>query len=171
MGKIFPFREVRRGDIIVFRYPLDPNLDYVKRVIGLPGETVEIRDKRLFINGKLLDEPYTLFQDPTIYPNDPGLPEQYRMRDQMDARVVPPDSYFAMGDNRDLSADSRYWGFVPRAHIEGRPFFVYWSFNGHGNEGSDKMPDLVYVARHFLDKTRWDRTFFIVDSKYHYHEE
>jgi signal peptidase I len=175
-NKILPLREIRRGDIIVFRFPLDPKVDFVKRVIGLPGDTVEVHDKMVSINGKRLDEPYTLFVEPgLIYPLNPLLPEQYRFRDQFGPYVVPENSYFAMGDNRDRSHDSRYWGAVPRGMIKGKAFLVYWSFRGTPAppEGpvSTRIKELLGVGIHFFTRTRWDRTFLVVDSKYHYHPE
>jgi signal peptidase I len=173
--KLFPLRDIRRGDIIVFRYPLQPETDFVKRVIGLPGDTVEVRDKKVSINGKPLIEPYVIHKDQTVYPLQPALPEPYRSRDQFGPYTVPPDSYFAMGDNRDRSSDSRYWGTVPRSMIKGKAFMVYWSFRSHpppiDAPNIERLKELAYVVRYFFPKTRWDRMFFIVDSKYHYHPE
>ena len=172
---LFPLREIRRGDIIVFRYPLQPDTDFVKRVIGMPGDVVEIHDKKVFINGKPLDEPYVIHEDPQIYPDQPALPEPYRSRDQYRPYTVGEDSYFAMGDNRDKSSDSRYWGTVPRSMIKGRAFMVYWSFAGEppppGSPPMERVKELLGVDIHFFDKTRWQRTFFIVDSKYHFTPE
>lgn len=171
-GKLVPIRDVHRGDVIVFRYPEDPQTDFVKRVIALPGETVAIRDKQVFINDKPLNEPYVVFDDPTIYPRQLALPEPYRSRDQFGPVTVPPDSYFAMGDNRDRSHDSRFWGFVPRSLIKGKAFMVYWSFDGApppaGASGMTRVRHLLHVAARFFPDTRWSRTFFIVDRTYHY---
>jgi signal peptidase I len=165
LGKIFPFREIRRGDIIVFRFPLDPDTDYVKRVIGLPGDTVSVVNKKVLINGEPLDEQYTRFETPL------GL----GTGEYMPPTVVPEGHYFAMGDNRDRSYDSRFWGTVKREYIKGKPFIVYWSFRSkeasEQQAGSDRVKELTDVVVHFFDKTRWDRTFFIVDCKYHYHPE
>src|SRR5512140_836476 len=102
---ILPLRDIKRGDIIVFRYPLQPDTDYVKRVIGLPGDTVSVRDKNVYINGKALNEPYVLHEDPMVYPPQQALPEPYRSRDQYGPYTVPVEHYFAMGDNRDRSSD------------------------------------------------------------------
>lgn len=175
LGKLVPLRDVRRGDIIVFRYPLDPSTDFVKRVIGLPGETIEVRDKKVYVNGRELDEPYIVHTDSQVYSNAQGLPQNYSARDQLPPMMVGPDSYFAMGDNRDQSSDSRFWGTVPRALIKGRAFMVYWSFDSQGARplGAESPPierlkELGSVAWHFFTWTRWHRTFFIVDSKYHY---
>jgi signal peptidase I len=144
----------------------------VKRVIGMPGDVVAIRDKKVSVNGRLLAEPYVVFDDPTVYPAEPALPEPYRSRDQFGPVRVPAGHYFAMGDNRDRSSDSRYWGFVPRADIKGRAFMVYWSYGGDppasDTSVNTRTRELVNVARTFFTQTRWHRTFYIVDSKYHY---
>ena len=177
--KLFPLREIRRGDIIVFRYPLQPDTDFVKRVIGLPGDTVEVRDKDVYISGKKLDEPYVIHDDPMVFrartAGEPPLPEPYRSRDQFGPYTVAADSYFAMGDNRDRSSDSRYWGTVPRSMIKGRAFMVYWSFRGTppppDAPSIERVKELTRVVIHFFDQTRWSRMFFIVDSKYHYTPE
>ncbi|HVT04567.1 MAG TPA: signal peptidase I [Thermoanaerobaculia bacterium] len=173
--KLFPFREIHRGDIIVFRFPDDPNTDFVKRVIGLPNDTIVVRDKKVFVNGTAQNEPYTVHEDPQIIPLRPALLEPYRSRDQFGPYTVPPDKYFAMGDNRDRSNDSRYWGPVPRSLIKGRAFLVYWSFRGvppdPRSPAAERVKELAGVMIHFLTRTRWDRTFLIVDSKYHYHAE
>ena len=171
-AKLFPLREIQRGDIIVFRYPLQPDTDFVKRVIGMPGDIVEVRDKVVSINGQPTVEPYVIHDDPTIYPQRPALPEPYRSRDQFGPYTVAPGSYFAMGDNRDRSSDSRYWGTVPRSMIKGRAFMVYWSFQGTPPSPDspliERVKELASVGIHFFTRTRWERTFFIVDSKYHY---
>src|SRR5882724_9130463 len=117
LGGLLPLREIRRGDIIVFRYPLNPDVDYVKRVIGLPGDTIELHDKVVWVNGKPTTEPYVIHVDPLTYPDKPQLPEAFRIRDQFRPIIVPKDQYFAMGDNRDRSSDSRYWGTVPVARV------------------------------------------------------
>src|SRR5712691_3663562 len=170
--KLLPLRQIRQGDIIVFRYPLQPDTDFVKRVIGMPGDTLEIRNKVVSINGKALDEPYVIHEDNQVFPAQPALPEPYRSRDQFGPYTVPDGQYFAMGDNRDRSSDSRYWGTVPRSHIKGRAFMVYWSFKGtpppQDSDVSARVKELAGVVIHFFTRTRWDRTFFVVDSRYHY---
>jgi signal peptidase I len=129
-----PMKDIRRKDVIVFKFPKDPERDFIKRVIGLPGETVELRNKRVFVNGKQLDEPYVYYlEDP------PPLPQETEMSsDQQgngDPRVqygpvtVPPGQYFVMGDNRDNSEDSRYWGFMPKENLKGRALVIYWSYD------------------------------------------
>ena len=171
-----PLRDIKRGDIIVFRYPLQPDTDYVKRVVGLPGDTVTVRDKKVYINDKALNEPYTLYEDPMVYPPRPALPEPYRSRDQFGPYTVPAGQYFAMGDNRDRSSDSRYWGPVPRSMIKGRAFMVYWSWGRTPPQNPEAsaathVKELFDVVIHFFGGTRWERTFFIVDSKYHFTPE
>jgi signal peptidase I len=172
LGGMLPLRDIKRGDIIVFRYPLNPETDYVKRVIGMPGDTVEVHDKVVAINGKPMDEPYVIHVDPRIIPSRPSLPEYGGVRDQFGPYVVPDGQYFAMGDNRDRSSDSRYWGTVPRSMIKGRAFMVYWSFEGTPPSPdappSARIHELLGVVVHFFTKSRWERTFFIVDSKYHF---
>jgi signal peptidase I len=175
LQKLVPLRDIRRGDIIVFRYPRGPETDYVKRVIGLPGDTVAIRDRTVWINGSPLEEPYVIHKDPKVFPASYTAIEQYRVRDQMPPFVVPENEYFAMGDNRDLSYDSRYWGTVPRSMIKGKAFMVYWSFCSHppGIDApmGERVRELASVAAHFFSRSRWDRTLFVVDSRYHYHDE
>ena len=172
LSGLVPQREVERGDIVVFRYPLQPDTDFVKRVVGLPGETLEIREKKVFIDGVPLAEPYVLYDDPQTYPSGQFLPEPYRSRDHYGPFRIPAGEYFAMGDNRDRSSDSRYWGTVPRSLIKGRAFMVYWSFEGEppppGSSMRERLRELADVVIHFFDRTRWHRTFFIVDSRYHY---
>jgi signal peptidase I len=169
---LVPLRDIRRGDIVVFRYPQQPEIDFVKRVIGLPGEKVSIENKKVFVNGTRLDEPYAVFDDGHVYPRSEFLPEGPRYRDQMESFHVPAGQYFVMGDNRDRSHDSRYWGTVPRTMIKGRAFMVYWSFDGQPaapeSSAGARIRELGNVVLRFFTHTRWKRTFFIVDSKYHY---
>jgi signal peptidase I len=172
LAGLVPLRDIRRGDIIVFRYPRQPEIDFVKRVIGLPGEKVSIENKRVFVNGARIDEPYAVFDDAHVYPSSEFLPEGQRYRDQMKSFEVPAGQYFVMGDNRDHSHDSRYWGTVPRTMIKGRAFMVYWSFDWQPaspeSTAGERIRELGNVVLRFFTKTRWKRTFFIVDSKYHY---
>jgi len=122
------FDPPQRGDIIVFRYPEDENKDFIKRVIGLPGDTIHIQNKQVMVNGELLqDAAYTQRIDPGI------IDGRINPRDNLGPITVPPESYFVMGDNRDQSLDSRFWGFVRMEKIKGRAFLVYWSWNGQGS--------------------------------------
>jgi signal peptidase I len=119
------FREPQRGDIIVFKYPADESRDFIKRIIAVGGETVQVRDNRVYIDGKPLGEPYVR---PGSFPAVSSGHCGYLYA--CDPLVVPTDSYFVMGDNRDNSQDSRYWGFVKREKIRGKAFLIYWSWNG-----------------------------------------
>ncbi len=121
---IIPFKRPVSGDIIVFKFPDDENKDFIKRVVGIPGDVVEIKEKKVSINGKPLDESFTAHSDPMVYPS--GI----QPRDNFGPLVVPQNSYFVMGDNRDFSLDSRYWGFVKLNKIKGKAFIIYWSWNG-----------------------------------------
>ena len=124
---LLPVRPIRRGDIIVFKYPEDPNRDFIKRVIGLPGETLELRNKKVYINGQPLDEPYVHF----LFPADGGPADDggFDVRRNYGPVTVPADKYFMMGDNRDNSEDSRYWGFMPREYVKGKALFIYFSLD------------------------------------------
>jgi signal peptidase I len=121
---LLPIDPIRRGDIIVFKYPEEPERDFIKRVIGLPGETIELRKKRVYIDDTLLDEPYVHF----LVPPDEDGGGDFDVRVQYGPVTVPPGHYFMMGDNRDNSQDSRYWGFLPQEYVKGRALFVYFSF-------------------------------------------
>jgi signal peptidase I len=178
-SRLLPYRDVRRGDIIVFRDPVDLNKDLVKRAIGIPGDRIRLVNKQLILNGHAVHEPYvqhiTSYIDPyrdnfpAVPPNDPQVVQPARAmlaENVVDGElVVPPEYIFAMGDNRDDSLDSRYWGFVPRRNIEGTPLLIYWSFDAptadliNGNIGVDHIMD---VATHFFTKTRWSRTFKLI---------
>ncbi|MBN9657644.1 MAG: signal peptidase I [Acidobacteria bacterium] len=174
---ILPYTPVKRGDIIVFRYPVDIRQTFVKRVIGVPGDHIKLINKQLILNGKPVDEPYKFNKTDFIdsyrdnFPTDPNTRVDDRALEMLDKSVVngevvvPPDSYFAMGDNRDSSLDSRYWGFVPRANIIGKPLLVYWSYDAPTerlvNSGVD-IEHLLDLARHFFTKTRWKRTFMLI---------
>jgi len=175
---VLPYRDVRRGDIIVFRYPMEIKEDYVKRAIGVPGDHIRLVDKQLILNGHAVNEPYVQHIFPYInqyrdnFPDAPPEPGVMQPAIDMIANnvvngelVVPPGCVFAMGDNRDDSRDSRYWGFVPRQNIEGTPLVIYWSFEAptadltNGNIGIDHVMD---VLTHFFTKTRWTRTFKLI---------
>jgi signal peptidase I len=165
---LLPAREVRRGDIVVFKYPKDPTRDFIKRCMGAPGDTVRIVDKVVFINGhQVHDETFTYHTDPEIISRREFY-ESNRVRDNFGPLVVPDASYFCMGDNRDNSNDSRFWGPVPRANIKGRAFMIYWSFASDEGEPIEwpglggKLRQLGRVALNFFTKTRWERTFHVV---------
>ncbi|MFL6194193.1 MAG: signal peptidase I [Thermoanaerobaculia bacterium] len=164
---LLPIRKVKHGDVVVFKFPQDPTRDFIKRCMGLPGDTVKMIDKDLFINGeKVHDESFTWYADSEGYPGDVFFRSR-RVRDNFGPKTVPLGTYFCMGDNRDNSNDSRYWGTVPESYLKGRAFVVYWSFDGE-EEPVDwpgyggKMRQIGHVALNFFTQTRWDRTFRIV---------
>jgi signal peptidase I len=159
---LLPVRPIKRGDVIVFKYPEEPSRDFIKRVIGLPGETLELRDKKVSVNGQPLDEPYVHFLEP------PGTSSEFREVTSTDVRerygpvTVPPNQYFVMGDNRDNSQDSRYWGFLPRDYIKGKAVVIYWSYDAglgdyHEESTGEALKGLGSVFVHFFTRTRWDR--------------
>jgi signal peptidase I len=152
LQKLLPTRTIHRGEILAFWSPQDPNLRLVKRVIGLPGETVELRNRSVYIDGRKLDEPYAVFSDSGNIPQ----------RDDMAPLTIPADSFFMMGDNRDKSNDSRFWGVARRAEIIGTPLFVYWSYDSGPYQANRTWAEwgksYASVATHFFSNTRWART-------------
>ena len=178
--KLLPYREIRRGDLIVFKYKYEDHPDYVKRVIGMPGDRLRIVLGRVFINGKLLREPYAVHEGfnsdagtDTFPPLDPYsmrvglLPEwadQIENYIEDDELVVPADQYFVMGDNRDDSQDSRYWGFVDRSAVTGEPVLIYWSVNASEDDYTDegfwgRIKGIGDTLVHLRSRTRWHRIF------------
>jgi signal peptidase I len=158
---LLPMRDVRRGDVIVFKYPDEPDRDFIKRVIGLPGETIEMKAKKIYINGQPLDEPYVHFLEPV---GEAQEVTSYDLRENYAKTTVPDGFYFVMGDNRDNSQDSRYWGFLPRNYIKGRALMIYWSYESgredYVDEGVGASAKRIFgVITHFFTKTRWDRIF------------
>jgi signal peptidase I len=184
LGPLLPYRDIHRNDIAVFLSPEEPGLFLVKRIIGVPGDRIHLRNGAVYRNGEKLVEPYVQHKqaDYNPYRDDfPAVPpaESYGVRNEkwqqempmhMEGSdiVVPPESYFAMGDNRDVSYDSRYWGFLPRQNMIGRPMFIYWSFNTPADQwqmssvGDRVKFFLDHTLLHFFDGTRWSRTFRIV---------
>ncbi len=173
-ARLLPYREVKRGDIIVFRYPVDIRQTFVKRAIGVPGDRIRLLNKQLMLNGKLEDEPYVYHNTGYVdsyRDNFPGEPNGHVAPAAMDMLlnhvangevVVPPGYIFAMGDNRDASLDSRYWGFVPRENIIGKPVVIYWSYDAPTDEliaPTVSLEHLRDLITHFPTKTRWRRTF------------
>ena len=185
---LLPYQEPKHGDIVVFRYPADINTMLVKRLIGMPGDRLKIDRGVVYRNGIQLNEPYVYHKyayDPAFdnFPNpccrpvkeDLALEAQRAMLEQ-NVRggevIVPPGMYFAMGDNRDNSSDSRYWGFVPRDNIVGKPVLIYWSYNTTTDmlmphSASGYSSHFIDVCAHFFSKTRWDRTFRLIRG-YHF---
>jgi signal peptidase I len=179
--KILPYRPLEHGDIIVFKYPYADHQHFVKRVIGLPGDRLKLVDQQMFVNGKPLNEPYVV-HDPTapydmfnytfppmrdqmISPQvvfESGWRQELRKYVQGDELVVPPGKIFAMGDNRDRSSDSRYWGFVDRSAIMGRPFLIYWSVNATSSDYTastfwQRLLGVFDTLEHLPARTRWSR--------------
>lgn len=175
---LLPYDEISRGDIIVFRWPIDIRENYVKRVIGVPGDRIRIINKQVYLNGKPLNEPYKYHKTSYIdsyrdnFPGHPNValaePAYAMLRDNVvnNELVVPPGMYFALGDNRDHSLDSRYWGFVPRANIAGKPVLIFWSYDAPTERLAD--PNIINfnhifdLATNFFRKTRWERTLKLV---------
>jgi signal peptidase I len=179
---LMPYRRIRRGDIVVFHYPVNPAQHFVKRVIGLPGDRVRMINKQVFVNGVALKEPYARFTRPA---NDlfrdsfPRLdvaagetPEWWvQLRKLVDdgQLIVPQGNYFVMGDNRDDSYDSRYWGFVPQGNIIGRPLLIYWSVREEdaesavSNSVAAKLAHFAYAVTHIFQITRWKRALRLVN--------
>jgi len=155
--RFLPIRDIKNGDVIVFRYHEDPRTDMVKRVIGVGNDLVEIREQQVYVNNLPLEEPYKIHKFPSLRSSG----------DNYGPQRVPPDYYFALGDNRDNSRDSRYWGFVPRKLIKGRVLLIYWSYEtepGAYLETSfkEKVKNIFSTLVHFFTRTRWKRTFKIV---------
>jgi signal peptidase I len=181
--KLLPYRTIRRGDVVVFKFPYDDHVDYVKRVIGLPGDHIRMSGRKVYVNGMLMSERYAIY-DPSLYdPLDDFPPQDDRvlsaqLRPEWAAEmmkyvergelVVPPDHYFVMGDNRDSSSDSRYWGFVDRRAIIGSPALIYWSVDASASDYNDRslagtIRGIGQVVAHISTKTRWHRMLRLVN--------
>ena len=184
VGRLLPYRDVHFRDIVVFLHPdpMQAGTYVVKRIIGVPGDRIHLRNGVVYRNGVALDEPYIDHDDdtfdpyrndfPAVQPQDDGNMSPNWFVDlhtyiQGEDLVVPPDHYFAMGDHRGVSLDSRYWGFIPKENVIGRPMFIYWSFETPGDQyrktgWGDRALFLGKVVLHFFDKTRWKRTLQVV---------
>jgi len=186
--KVLPYRPLERGDIIVFKYPYADHQHFVKRVIGLPGDRLKMVDQQMFVNGKPLNEPYVVHDHDQLANYDPfntsfpprrdqmisqqvvaesGWRETLRSYVQGDEIVVPAGKLFAMGDNRDHSSDSRYWGFVDRSAIMGRPFLIYWSVDATSNDYTQttffqRLAGVFDTIAHLPSRTRWSRMLHTV---------
>jgi len=178
---LLPYRAVDRGDVIVFHFPPDPPEHVVKRVIGLPGDHIHLENGLAWVNGRRLNEPWAVFEPayaddfrdsfPTQLYTDPGVDPRWWMEMRREVRggdlVVPRGEYFVLGDNRNFSRDSRYWGFVPRDHIVGRPFVIYFSLREPSATDVAELPDdrlgqkndLLYRLEDFA---RWNRFLRVV---------
>ncbi len=181
-GEVLPYSTIHRGDIIVFRYPVHPEQHFVKRVIGVPGDHIRLKNKQVFVNDEPLRESYTVYRSVGRDPYRDDFPRTDFLNANVEARwwlqmrtlvrqgelTVPPGRYFVLGDNRDESLDSRYWGFVPRENIVGRPLLIYWSMRQPSRIGpvaesmGDKLMYLGYAVTHLLQEARWDRTLRLI---------
>jgi signal peptidase I len=146
---VLPMREIRRGDIVVFKFPEEPERDFIKRVIGLPGDTLEMKNRQLFVNGSRLDEAYAHY----LFPQGDEQSESFDVRSRYGPVTVPQGHYFMMGDNRDNSQDSRYWGFLPAHYVKGRALTIYWSFEPPAGEQGGVLNTITGL----LTGTRWSR--------------
>ena len=193
---LLPYQEPKHGDIIVFRYPADISATFVKRVIGVPGDHLKMVRRDIYRNGAKLNEPYVFhkFEYDEYRDNFPGPVSPFQQtiplasqlqRKMLDENVsngeivVPKDCFFAMGDNRDNSLDSRYWGFVPRENIIGKPLIIYWSYKATtddlaGSSVGSLVSHVVDLGQHFFTRTRWSRTLNLIhgfpDSQMPNHE-
>jgi signal peptidase I len=179
---LLPYQDVRRGDIIVFRHPILLDENYVKRCVGVPGDHIKLINKQLWLNGHVVNEPYAIhitpyydqyrdnfpqgspdfIQDPRMYERAGEMLKNNVVNGEL---VVPPGNYFAMGDNRDNSLDSRYWGLVPRENIIGKPTIILWSYDAPTADlQSYNVHHFIDLAQHFFTKTRWNRTLKLVQG-------
>jgi signal peptidase I len=181
-NRLLPYRKIRRGDVIVFHYPVNPAQDFVKRVVAIPGDRLRLVNKQVFINGAPVPEPFTqhithlrnYYRDDFPQTDSPDYAVDAKWWKEMPKLVenhqliIPEGNYFVLGDNRDDSQDSRYWGFVPRENIIGRPLLIYWSAGNLNNDLSgsptvgDRLYHLAYAITHLFQITRWERTFRLV---------
>jgi signal peptidase I len=185
IGPLMPYRNIRQGDVVVFLSPSEHGLFVVKRIIGIPGDRIHLREGVVYRNGKKLDEPYVRYKDgpnseytrsyrenfPAVAPGTSNLTPDWEssLPKYVDGEdlVVPPGNYFAMGDNRNVSYDSRFWGFIPQENVIGRPMFMYWSFTTPRDQYEkhsmgDRLGFLAHIIIHFFDETRWSRTLKVV---------
>jgi signal peptidase I len=180
---LMPYQKISRGDVVVFHYPVDPRQHFVKRVIGIPGDRLRLVNKQVWINGKLLREPYVRFIEPPNNMFRDNFPRQdipafgledtwlQEMRKLVEdgQLIVPEGHYFVLGDNRDDSQDSRYWGFVPRENIIGQPLLIYWSVRSQDRDRftssslTGKLYHFAYAVTHIFQMTRWNRTLRLVN--------
>jgi signal peptidase I len=157
---VLPMRVIGRGDVVVFKFPQEPDRDFIKRVIGLPGETLEVRNKKVYINGTPLDEPYVHFLIPPSAEGQEVAASD--VRESYGPVTVPADQYFVMGDNRDNSQDSRWWGYLPRDLVKGKALMIYWSFDSDRTDYQDEglgatVRGIADVVTGFFTRTRWER--------------
>jgi signal peptidase I len=160
---VLPRRDLRRGDIVVFKYPNDMSKDYVKRVIGLPGETLEIRDKQVLIDDKPLVEKYKVHSDNQVFTKRDYYNYEETIRDNYGPVTIPSGHIFAMGDNRDNSSDSRYWGFLPLSYVKGRPWVIYFSYKAERDAYQrTSLKERLKKLVSFIPKARWGRMLKLI---------
>jgi signal peptidase I len=148
---VLPMREIRRGDVVVFKFPEEPERDFIKRVIGLPRDTIEVRSRQVFINGERIEEPYAHYLF-SVGDDEGG---GFDVRARYGPVIVPDGHYFMMGDNRDNSQDSRYWGFLPAHYVKGRALMIYWSFEPPDPTQQSPLSAITGL----FTGTRWSRLF------------
>ena len=159
---VLPIADIKRGDVLVFKYPVEPERDFIKRVIGLPGETVEVKERKIYVNGAVVDDSHAHYLLPAT--SDYHEVTSFDVRERYGPVTVPPNQYFVMGDNRDNSQDSRYWGFLPRDLVKGRALVIYWSYESDRDDLEDTsagatVRNVASVFTHFFTRTRWSRMF------------
>jgi signal peptidase I len=159
---ILPMRDIGRGDVVVFKFPQEPERDFIKRVIGLPGETLELKNKKVYVNGNPVEEPYVHFLVPPSPEGQEVAP--FDLRESYGPVTVPEGQYFVMGDNRDNSQDSRWWGYLPRDLVKGKALMIYWSFESDRNDYQQDglggtISGIADVVTGFFTRTRWERLF------------
>ena len=164
---LMPYRDIRRGDVVVFKYPQEPERDFIKRAVAVGGATLQVQAKNLFVNGEPEQNRFVVHKSHEVFPDSSFLPSSARNRDHFGPYTVPAGFVFCMGDNRDNSLDSRFWGPVPRHYFKGRALIIYWSYdaepNSHLVQGLwNRTKQLAEVALHFFTRTRWLRTFSLV---------
>ncbi len=160
---ILPQRDIQRGDVIVFKWPKELEKDFVKRVVALEGEKIEIKDKQVYINDEPITEEYKVHIDEQIYRRSEYFRYDDLLRDNFGPQIVPPGHVFAMGDNRDNSSDSRYWGFLPLNYIKGRPWVIYFSYRAENDDYlKTSVKERLKKFVNFIPKARWKRVFRIV---------
>ena len=180
-GHLAPYEPIHHGDIIVFKYPVNPTQHFVKRVIGVPGDRVRLIRKRVYVNGQPLTEPYVIYSRPfseyadnfpVLDMSDPNMEAAWKIElsklVEGHELIVPENNYFVLGDNRDRSLDSRFWGFVPRENVVGRPLLIYFSMRKpievttRLSSFSDKLHDLTYNLTDLSGRIRWRRAFRLI---------
>jgi signal peptidase I len=163
LDRFLPMRDVRRNDIVVFKYPKAPERDFIKRVIAVGGDTVVLKNRQIYVNGEKIDE-----RRYVCYKELPGVnPVRQRLMDNMEDRLIDKDMYFVMGDNRNNSDDSRFWGSVPRQNLKGRALLIYWSYEAQSEDYLTSSPlkkieTIGSILIHFPTRTRWSRTFRLI---------